>query len=294
MEIASAERAALNWLASRDVRPVSLKRMAGYTNHVFLVKQDNTPDSVLRLANHGSGAGFCPLAHDTLRVCAIHQQAADLGLAPALMATDGAAGIMWLEYAGEPGDLTQANAGDLQNMLLRLHRSGLNWIEPAGQVADRAGLGYLTEFMEQLSDPVVDKPPPYKRCIESACNYAGRLYQQGVQRAYADYPAVPVHSDLNPGNCLFHKARDRWFIIDWDYAGMRVAEWDYAGLIVEHSWTLGQSRAFVPPEMITADLIWFCTLLALMSWHWHFQRESVSAVLQEKWRVVEYWVALSR
>lgn len=278
------ERKATNWLAQQGVEPVSLKRMSGYTNHVFLVTQESAQDSVLRLANPESGAGFCPLAHDTTRVCKMHQQAAELGLAPGLMATDIPAGVMWLKYAGEPQRVTRDNFGGLQDMLHRLHHSGFNWAESGGQAADGAGLGYL----EQLIHSVDDSAQP-DRVL--ARHYAQQLYQLGEQRGYADYPLVPVHSDLNPGNCLYDKVRNRWFMIDWDFAGMRVAEWDYAGLVVEHGWNIEQCRAFAPPPLLTVNLIWFCAVLALLSWDWHEQNGSAEAILKAKQDVLIYWMS---
>lgn len=283
MATADVEKQALNWLAQHCVGAVSLGRMSGYTNHVFLVKQEGAPDSVLRLANHVAGAEFCPLAHDTARVCAVHLQVAELGLAPRLIATDIPAGVMWLEYAGEPCSLVQANFADLQDMLRRLHHSGLNWTETGEQTTDGAGLAYL----EQLIQSTDDSASP-DRVL--ARHYAEQLYQLGEQRGYADYPLVPVHGDLNPGNCLYDKVRDRWFIIDWDYAGMRAAEWDYAGLVVEHGWNIEQCRAFAPPHVLTVSLVWFCALLALLSWDWHEKNGSAEAILKAKQEVLRYWL----
>ena len=258
--------------------------MSGYTNHVFLVKQNGAPDSVLRLANHELGAEFCPLAHDTARVCKIHQHAAELGLAPGLMATDIPAGVMWLEYAGEPRCVMQGNFAGLQDMLHRLHHSGFNWAESGELAADGAGLAYLEQLIHAIDDPAPPDRVP-------ARHYAEQLYQLGEQRGYADYPLVPVHSDLNPGNCLHDKVRNRWFMIDWDFAGMRVAEWDYAGLVVEHGWNMEQCRAFAPPQLFTADLIWFCAMLALLSWDWHEQNGSAEAILKAKQDVLRYWMS---
>ncbi|CAA6822938.1 MAG: Unknown protein [uncultured Thiotrichaceae bacterium] len=60
-------------------------------------------------------------------------------------------------------------------------------------------------------------------------------------------------------------------MIDWDFAGMRLAGWDYVGLVVEHGWNMKQCRAFAPPHVLTADLTWFCAVFALLSWEWHEQ-----------------------
>ena len=276
---------AISWLAQRGVRPVNLKRMSGYTNHVFLVTQVGEPGSLLRLANHELSAEFCPLAHDTARICKIHQQAAELGLAPRLIATDIPTGVMWLEYVGEPHYVTQNNFSSLQGMLHRLHHSGFSWAESGEQTADGAGLAYL----ERLIDSTDDSVPPDRLF---ARHYAEQLYQLGKQRGYADYPLVPVHSDLNPGNCLYDRVRNRWFIIDWDFAGMRVAEWDYASLVVEHGWNMEQCRAFVPPYVLTVDLMWFCAVFALLSREWHEQNGSAEAVLKAKQGALVYWSGL--
>ncbi len=279
------ENTALEWLAQQGAGMVSLRRMTGYTNHVFLVQQAGEPDSVLRLARHELSAAFCPLAHDAGRICKIHQQVAELGLAPDIIATDIPAGIMWLDYGGEPHHVAPDNGGGLRDMLCRLHDSGFHWDNPGGQEIDGAGLRYLEQLAHARGGSTLTE-------MSLARAYAKQLYQVGELRGYADYPLVPVHSDLNPGNCLYNKVRDRWSIIDWDFAGMRAAEWDYASLIVEHNWRLEAARAFVPSRVSTMNLIWFCAVFALLGWEWHFQNRSGNTVIAEKWRAVEYWFGL--
>lgn len=292
LEIITPERQAISWLEERGAGRVQLTRLGGHTNYVFLVERRYAPKSVLRLANHELSAELCPLAHHAARVCRIHQQVAELGLAPRLLATDIQDGIMWLEYVGEPHPVTQENSGGLRDMLQRLHASGLgaDW-SASGEVADGAGLGYLQPLINVSvgSDSVSGQQ--HQSLIAVAADYAGQLYQLGVERGYAECPLVPVHSDLNPGNCLYDVVAEKWSMIDWDFAGLRAAAWDYAGLCVEHGWTLEQSRAFVPAQISTADMIWFCALLALLSWTWHVQRASGVAVLKEKRAILIYWLS---
>lgn len=277
---------ARDWLQQRGVVPVSLQRMSGHTNHVFLVEQAAGTRTILRLANHCLDTGLCPLAHQAARLIAIHQDAVALGLAPELLGYDTQQGLMWLRYAGQPAVLQEGDCATLRVLLDGLHRSQLNWFDGAEQDSDGAGLSYLQQMLSRPPDGGGLLPEFVQR-------YAARLYESGVQRGYADYPLVPVHSDLNPGNCLYDETSGRWSLIDWDFAGMRVAEWDYAGLIVEHGWTLEQGRAFVPRRISTADLNWFCAVFALLSWDWHMQRGSPVAVLKEKQANFDYWMSMA-
>nr|CAA6818396.1 MAG: Thiamine kinase [uncultured Thiotrichaceae bacterium] len=265
----------LDWLAARGVDRANLKRMSGYSNQVFLVEHENAALSVLRAPDRGVPSGLCPLAHDTARVFKIHQDVAELGLAPKVIEADLQTGIMWLEYAGEPHPLAKDNFVQWRGMISRLQQSGLDWREAGAQEHDGAGLKYL----RQLSDSAP---------TSNGQVYADELLSLGLSRGYADYPLVPVHGDLNPGNCLYYNACDRWFAIDWDFAGMRVAEWEYAALIVEHGWNIEWAEAFAN-KINRADLSWFCAMFALWSWEWHVQRESAAEVIAQKWRIVEYW-----
>ncbi|HPQ97292.1 MAG TPA: phosphotransferase, partial [Thiolinea sp.] len=188
-----------------------------------------------------------------------HHDAAALGLAPALLASDDVAGIMWIAWGGRARQLTPPAMAQLQPLLTHLHQSGLAWPEPA---PDPAGLHLLQQQLGQTS-----LPPAWRETL------AEPLLVQGFARGYDGWPLRPVHSDLNPGNCL-HDGR-RWWLIDWDYAGMRASAWDYASLIVEQGW---HPRQISPPAgLAAADLDWFCACFALLSALWHIERGSGQA-----------------
>lgn len=276
-------RRAERWLQQQGVVPLSLQRMSGHTNHVFLIEQQGGVKTVLRMANHALAAGLCPLADQGGRIIALHNDAAELGLAPEVLGADAQDGVMWLRYAGQPCALQDQDYGVIRGLLECLHSSQLDWFDDSEQNSDGAMLGYLEQLLKL--------PAESKHLYRPVQDYAAVLYEQGVQRGYADYPVVPVHSDLNPGNCLYDKTTGCWALIDWDFAGMRVAVWDYAGLVVEHGWELERGRAFAPESIATEDLVWFCAVFALLSWDWHLQRGSVEKLLREKQDVFLYWLS---
>lgn len=274
MEADESEKKAMDWLAQRGVLAAGLKRMGGYSNHVYRVKQDDAALSVLRIPDDGLSPELCPLAHDAARIFKIHQEAFELGIAPEVLETDLQTGIMWLQHAGEVRSLTKGSFTEWQSMILRLQNSGFDWNDAQGQ-SDAAGLAYLRQLSES-------------NIVPESRIYAESLLRPGIERGYAEYPLVPVHGDLNPGNYLYQKEYRHWYVIDWDFAGMKAAEWEYAALIVEHGWDIELAVAFAH-QVNRADLVWFCATFALLSWEWHVQRESAALIVSEKWRTVEYW-----
>lgn len=263
------------WLAQQGIHHAILKPLAGYTNYVFKIESAQPPfRSVIRLANHTLAAGLCPLAQYPQHVIRLHQDAVDLGLAPALLGFDEQSGIMWLADVGERRTIQTADFADIRVILKRLHSSDLAWRSPDQTDLDGASL-QLLQRLQSSANPEVSQT-------------AEKLLKLAVQRGYAHYPLKPVHSDLNAGNWL-HDG-ERWWLIDWDYARLMVAEWDYASLIVEHAWDSAQAQAFAP-EIALADLAWFCAAFALLSWDWHVQRGTDQ--VERKRVVTEYWLKLS-
>ncbi len=260
------------WLSQQGLHAVRLTPLSGLTNHVFLVETLNGQAprrSVVRLANTGLAAGLCPLAHQTEQVIAHHQAATELGLSPALLAADVEAKLMWLAFAGSPRRLDAAGMVEMRGLLARLHGSGLHWATPGKP--DPAGLAELTRLAEQGS---------------GVLQVRAQQLQALARPEYLHYSPVPVHSDLNPGNCL-HDG-ERWWLIDWDYATEKVALWDYASLCVEHDLSVVDSQLFVPLAL-QVDLAWFCCNFALLSWNWHVERGSAESLIAAKVRVYERW-----
>ncbi|HPE60037.1 MAG TPA: phosphotransferase [Thiolinea sp.] len=259
MHIPDPLQAAREWLAALGLRHPRLSRLSGgHTSHVFLIEQAQSPRrSVLRLANHGLPPALCPLASRPQQVIDRHRDAAALGLAPVLLAADATLGIMWIAWGGQERQLDPvADMARLHPLLTRLHRSDLDWERLA---PDPAGLQLL---QQQLEQPFLS-PAVRETLLEP-------LLAQGLARGYGDWPSVPVHGDLNPGNCL-HDGR-RWWLIDWDYADRRASLWDHAGLIVEQGWHPQQLT--VPTRPAATDLAWFCACFALLSACWHIEQGS--------------------
>lgn len=272
------ERAA-DWLQQQGVPGASLTPLSGYTNHVFLVESStlNYPQrSVLRLADFSLSVDLCPLAHQFTAVLQRHIDAAALGLAPEVVMADQHAGIMWLSYVGDRNSLGVMDFVELKRMLTELYQSGVDW-GTGGQI------GLETLLTDLLASNIeASKAVRWQTSIR-------RLLTQAGQRGYFERPLVSIHGDLNPGNLLHDGTR--WWLIDWDFAGMQLREWDLAGLIVEHDWSIEQALAFAP-EMARADLKWFCGCFALLSWYWHVQRGSDLKVISSKAATMQYWITL--
>lgn len=270
------EQQAQNWLGHLGVKPLALTKMSGYCNHVFLVEQANKAypsRSVLRLADWSLGVGLCPLADQGEFVIAKYRDAERLDLTPPVILADSTAGVMWLEYAGAQAPLTRASFNDIRSMLSRLHSSDFGWGGGSGMVD-------AEKILLALSQSSTNQNQVLPGSID-------HLLRLGNERGYFNRPKVPVHSDLNPGNWLHNG--ERWWLIDWDYAGMYPLEWDYAGLIVEHGW----DEARVPellPGFPVRDIAWFCSHFALLSWDWHCKRGTATAVRDQKLALFRYWL----
>ncbi len=275
----NAEQRALDWLQQQGVKADCLTPLPGYTNHVFLVEQSaasHTQRSVLRLADFSLSADLCPLAHQFNAVLQRHVAAAELGLSPEVIAADEQAGVMWLRFAGEQKPLKQSGFTVLRGMLNELYQSGVDW-GVGGQV-------FLKELLQQ------NITVEWGGAVNLS-NYLQILTRQAQQRGYFDYLTSPIHGDLNPSNLLHDN--QRWWLIDWDFSGMQIREWDLAGLIVEHNWDIEQALAFAP-ELGRADIKWFCSCFALLSWHWHVQRGSERNIISGKAATMQYWITLKR
>lgn len=265
---------AAHWLGQHAIHKPIFTPLAGYTNHVFLVEAENYPKrSIIRIANRNLAAGLCPLAQHFQHVIRLHQDAVALKLAPELLGFDDQLGIMWLAYAGERRALQVTDFAELRERLAHLHTSDLDWRSPDQADLNGVSLQHL-HSLQTATNPQVSQT-------------AVKLIQLATKRGYAGYPLKPVHSDLNPGNCL-HDGR-RWWLIDWDYAQLMVAEWDYASLIVEHGWNLSQAQ-LLAPHIPLPDLAWFCATFALLSWDWHVQRGTTQVI--KKQEITSYWFNL--
>lgn len=266
------------FLAQYNIHHPRLTPLAGYTNYVFKLEQDETtefpPLSVIRMANQDLAPELCPLAYHAEHIIRIHQQVAALGIAPEVLAFDSTKGIMWLAYAGQRQALSTSDHVPINQLLKQLHMSGLDW-SSSDQVIDIASLKQLKNLAQQ------DHP--------ELSTVAQQLVQLAQQRGYEHYPICPIHSDLNAGNWLHHQGR--WYLVDWDFARMGVAEWDYASLVVEHGWKIEEARDFMS-HLAPQDLAWFCAAFALLSWEWHVQRQTEQ--VPTKRDTTHYWLALAQ
>lgn len=269
-----AEQQAHIWLNQHGLNHPTLTPLTGYTNYVFRVESAQHPKrSVIRLGNHALAAGLCPLAQQPKHVIRPHQDAVELGLAPKLLGFDDQVGIMWLADAGERRAIQTRDFAEIRSLLSCLHSSDLAWRSPEQTHLDGASLQIL-QRLQTSTHPAVSQT-------------AEQLLKLAAERGYAQYPLKPVHSDLNPGNWL-HDGQ-RWWLIDWDYARLMVAEWDDASLIVEHAWDKTQAQWLTSPKSL-ADLAWFCASFALLSWDWHAQRGTKE--LTTKQVLTTYWLQL--
>ena len=279
------------WLAQRGILAATLTPVSGFSNHVFLVGQSNEDyprRSVLRLADFALPAGLCPLADDFKRVVARHKAAARLGLAPEVIASDEAAGLMWLCFAGKPTLPETHDLPEIWNLLHRLHQSERNaWGDETVMqpVIDLEGFLIDLRYQLQQSDCNLLNEHDAHDLLEKLT----QVQYLGYEHGYFAYPHVPVHSDLNPGNCL-HDG-ERWWLIDWDFSGLQAREWDLAGLIVEHDWRQKYDDVLV--NNVDHDaLLWFCVCFALSAWYWHQLRGSGPRLSEQQWQRLRYWLTL--
>ena len=266
-----ARQLAHQWLLAAGIEPVKLSRLSGFSNQVYLVSTAAaTRHSVLRLANKKAGSFISPLSQHAASLIQIHRDAAQLGLAPPMLGSDSNLGLMWLAYAGEPRIITQADWPDIQLLIESLQGSALNW--QSGSI-DPVGIGLIQQC-------VADVDSPLRSNIDL-------LLSRAVERGYEQLATVPVHSDLNPDNCL-HDGQ-RWWFIDWDFAGMRVPEWEYAAMIVEHGWDLriiDHWSHYTRGELLK----WLCAALSIISWCWHVRRGSSPPLIRKSKQYADFWL----
>jgi thiamine kinase-like enzyme len=261
-----------DWLSQVQVTPNRITPLNGLCNHVFLVEQSHAPlRSILRLANYNSKNDLCPLANNAHQVIAFHRDAADLGLSPALLETDEKNGVMWMDFAGQVQPIGISDLPEILPLLTRLHQSQLSW--PFHGTEQQKSDPLRVKFLQNLLS-------------SSYIGIAERMLEQESRYKYSELPLIPVHSDLNPDNWV-HDGQ-RWWIIDWDFAGLNFELWDVASMVISHGWSYDFAKNLVTPAQLN-HLPWFCCHYALLSRDWHIRRGSDSCIIQNITRLIEQW-----
>jgi thiamine kinase-like enzyme len=162
--------------------------------------------------------------------------AADLGLAIAPAFVDPATGILVTEALME----LEAGSGELPERLgerlARLHGSGAQFKGNRDARVDFEVLHSQIRKSGCAAKPDHPLGDYLERVEELAALFDG--FDHHVREAF-----VPSHGDLSPGNCLM--ARDRLWLIDWEFSGMADPCWDLAYAIQEHGFDTEAERRFL-------------------------------------------------
>lgn len=268
----------------------SITPQRGLTNHVFRVAladglaTDWPRQFIVRVVNQSISSGLNPLQDNFDTITAIHRLAAELGLAPGVVAADADRQLMALVDCGDPRPLAAHDMPEIAALAQRLHVAASAWsaIMPTvtGELATLPAWSLLGEIADSR---------------RQSASLAQQLLDMGDNAGLSALPLFPSHSDWNPGNWL-HDGQ-RWWLIDWDFAGWRPAWWDWASLVVEHQWSWSQVQAWLAPlapsfahdQASQHCLPWFCATMALIGKDWHEQRESEPATIRRAQAAVEYW-----
>lgn len=276
-----------DWLTSQSLVTASITPQQGLTNHVFRVAladgsaTDWPRQFIVRMVNQSISSGLNPLQDNFDTITAIHRLAAELGLAPAVVATDVDRQLMALVDCGDPRPLAAYDMPEITALAQRLRDAAPAWAEimptATGELATLPAWSLLGEIAGSH---------------RQSAALAQQLLDMGDNAGLSALPLVPSHSDWNPGNWL-HDGQ-RWWLIDWDFAGWRPMWWDWASLVVEHQWSWQQAQRWLAPSFALDQtgqhcLPWFCATMALIAKDWYEQRESEHSHIRRAQTAVEYW-----
>lgn len=201
-------------LGSVAGEPVALQ--GGITNRNFRVRFGDR-DCVLRLA--GNDTGLLGIDREAERLAS--QQAARLGIAPALLAAGD--GYLVTEYLyAEPIDPERLRAAPESAAwgLRAFHDSGL-------RLPTRF---WVPDLLHEYELVVRERGGSLPSVYAEACSVARR-----VADALPLSDPVPCHDDLLPANILAREAEpDRALLVDWEYAGMGHRMFDLGNLAVNN------------------------------------------------------------
>lgn len=197
-------------LAGRRPREFTITRMPGYTNRNYRL-HNRSEDWVLRVPRNATNRFI-----DRAGEAANQALAAGLDIAPRAAWRD-RTGLSLTPTLSARG-LRAADLADdemlrrVATIFARLHRSGLRF-------EGRVDLGELLQRYHSLLPAALQQR--YRRRVDAALRLLRRLGRRDCTR-------VPSHNDPVLENLLL--ARERLWLIDWEYSAMASPYWDLAAL----------------------------------------------------------------
>ena len=233
----------------------------GFSNQVYCLSWDNTPQLVIRVPGLDESA------------FAIHRFAEKRALlnaekhylTPPVMSFDDATGVLVSRFVPQTVFDWQiahssADVDRLAHCLQQIHRLEDNG---ADYVLDDIIRHYLGHARQQSA---------LNRTFLDECDWLDVLATTYLQRI-PPYTACLCHNDLNPKNCLADKMH--FWVIDWEYAGVGDPLFDIAVVMVSHNLTEAQTRQLLayydeklPPEQTLTTLKHYHILYLVREMAW--------------------------
>ena len=209
---------ALNFYTDGDLANLSIERLGGTTNLVFLVAGPRGRH-VLRIPGKGTEE------YINRRVEAVAAQAtSDAGISPKVIVS-AENGLMISEAVESCVTMTPAKFNASPQSIARAG-AVMRALHYSGAVFDfRFELfSMIDDYLRVLSTKDVELPEGYHQALASA---------ESVRRALSTHPLPlkPCHCDPLAENFL--DTADRMWIVDWEYSGMNDPLWDVGDFAVE-------------------------------------------------------------
>jgi thiamine kinase-like enzyme len=209
---------------SSGARPLHIARLeGGSVNDVWRVDMP-AGRYVLRV----DGAEWRRPGVNRVRESALHQAAADAGLAPRILAQSPALDIWVMDYI-DGARWSTADFADgrrltqLGELLARLQR-----LPPPGVLPGDGSLGRFNpvQVAREYARRALQFPPQRQDCVNLLQE---RVLQADWQLTLSSTSTAIVHGDPTAGNVLGH---ERLWLIDWEYAQVADPVFDVAAVLV--------------------------------------------------------------
>ena len=213
---------------ARSPSPWRIARLPSLTNRSFLVERGDVASGgayVLRLPGKGTEQ-YIDRAGEAANARAV----AGLGLAPPILYSDPASGVMLSRYIAGAVPLSPERLREEDHfraavgLLRRLHGSGLVF------TGEMRLYPKLDQYLAMACTPALRE-----------LRRAGEALRPVIEPGWG--PLRPCHIDPAPHN--FIAAAGRHFLLDWEYAAMCDPVWDLAGLSIEGRFEAAQDAAMV-------------------------------------------------